>query len=127
MFNKCFIGLICFCLFMSGPFCMAEDPAGDLPTGTEKITFLEFGSIQCIPCKQMKPIVDEITTEYAGQVKVIFYDVKKDGRAKAKEYAIKLIPTQVFLDAAGKEVYRHQGFLGKNKIEALLKENGIEA
>ena len=40
-----------------------------------KITFIELGSIKCIPCKMMKPVMKEIEVEYADTVKIVFHDV----------------------------------------------------
>ncbi len=99
---------------------------GDLPTGTEKITFVELGSMKCIPCKQMQPIMTEIEKEYAGLVKVVFHDVwTSEGKQYGREYGVRLIPTQVFIDSAGNEIARHEGFFSKVEIEDLFKEHGV--
>ncbi len=90
-----------------------------------KITFIELGSVTCIPCKQMQPIMKSIENKYAGQVKVIFYDVWKDNRP-AKQYGIKLIPTQVFLDKDGKEILRHEGFFAEEEIDKFLLAQGLK-
>lgn len=98
----------------------------DLPTGTEQITFVELGSKNCIPCKQMQPIMDEIKEEYAGKVKVVFHDVwTSEGKKYGSEYGIRLIPTQVFLDKKGNEIARHEGFFPKEGIVKIFEENGV--
>ena len=86
---------------------------------------IEFGSVTCIPCKMMKPIIDELRTEYKGSMKVEFVDVWAD-EAAGKKYNIGPIPTQVFFDAEGKELFRHEGFFSKESIMAKWKEFGIE-
>lgn len=92
-----------------------------------KVTFVELGSVRCIPCKKMQPIMDEIKKEYKGQVKVIFYDVwTPEGRSYAAKYKIKLIPTQVFLDKDGKEYFRHVGFFPKEELVKVLKQKGVK-
>jgi thioredoxin 1 len=92
-----------------------------------KATFIELGSVNCIPCKMMKPVMDAVEKEYAGQVKVIFYDVwTKAGEPYAKKYGIRAIPTQVFLDADGKEYFRHQGFFPKEELVKILKQKGVK-
>ena len=94
---------------------------------TIKVTFIELGSVKCIPCKMMKPILEEIKKEYKGQVKVIFYDVwTSEGRPYGQKYGVRAIPTQVFLDKDGKEFFRHMGFLSKEKIVEVLKKQGVE-
>lgn len=91
-----------------------------------KITFVELGSVNCIPCKKMVPVMEAIEEKYGNQIKVIFYDVWKDDQKKyATEYGIKLIPTQVFLDEDGKEFFRHEGFFPESEIDKLLLERGL--
>jgi thioredoxin 1 len=89
-----------------------------------KIEFVELGSVKCIPCKKMQPIMRSIEKKYGGQVKVTFYDVWEDN-APAKKFGIKLIPTQVFLNAEGKEIMRHQGFFAEEEIDKFLQSQGL--
>ena len=92
-----------------------------------KVTFVELGSVNCIPCKQMQPIMKSIEEKYGDQVKVIFYDVwKEDQKKYAQQYGIKLIPTQVFLDANGKEFHRHEGFYPEAEIDKILQGKGLK-
>ena len=102
-----------------------EQPASDKSVSEAKITFIELGSVTCIPCKQMQPIMKSIEAKYAGQVKVIFYDVWKDNKP-AKQYGIRLIPTQVFLDKDGKELLRHEGFFAEEEIDKFLLAQGLK-
>jgi thioredoxin 1 len=94
-------------------------------TAEVKITFVELGSVNCIPCKQMQPIMRSIEEKYKGQVKVVFHDVWKD-KQPAKDYGIQLIPTQVFLDENGKEFFRHEGFFAEEEIDKLFETKGIK-
>ncbi len=86
---------------------------------------VDLGADKCIPCKMMAPILKELKTEYAGRMDVEFIDVWKNADA-GKQYKIKLIPTQIFFDPSGKEVFRHEGFFGKEDILAKWKELGID-
>ena len=91
-----------------------------------KVTFVELGSVGCIPCDKMQPIMKEIAEEYKGQVKVIFHDVRTpEGEPYKKEFNIRAIPTQVFLDKEGNEYYRHLGFFAKDKLVEVLKMQGV--
>jgi len=86
-----------------------------------QVTFIELGSVRCIPCKMMQPIMAEIETEYKGKVKVVFYDVwSKEGYPYGQKYGIRVIPTQIFLDQEGKEYFRHEGFFAKEEIVKIL-------
>jgi thioredoxin 1 len=91
------------------------------------ITFVELGSVNCIPCQQMQPVMKAIEEKYAEQVSVVFYDVwKADQKKYAQEYGIRLIPTQVFLDKDGKEIFRHEGFFPEAEIDAFLQKQGLK-
>lgn len=87
-----------------------------------KVTFMEIGSKNCIPCKMMQPIMKEIAEEYKGIVKVEFYDLMED-RKIGPRYNIRVMPTQVFLDAKGREFFRHEGFYPKAELAKMLNEH----
>lgn len=91
------------------------------------ITFIELGSVSCIPCKQMQPIMISLEKKYGSQLKVIFYDVsKKENKEKSNEYEIQFIPTQIFLNQNGKEIHRHDGFYPEEEIDKFLQSNGLK-
>jgi len=94
---------------------------------TPLVTFVELGSVKCIPCRMMQPVMKAIEKKYGAQVKIVFYDVWKPEEQKyAEQYGIKLIPTQVFLDADGKEFFRHEGFYPEAEIDKLLQKQGLK-
>lgn len=86
---------------------------------------VDLGADKCIPCKKMAPILEELKKEYAGRMEVEFIDVWKNPDA-GKAYGIEMIPTQIFYDASGTELFRHTGFLGKEDILGKWKELGVE-
>ena len=91
------------------------------------VTLIEIGSVKCIPCKKMQPILKEIEDEFGDRVEVIFHDIwTTKGKIDAREYDVRLIPTQVFLDSTGKEYFRHEGFFPKKNIIEKLKEKGVK-
>ena len=90
-----------------------------------KVTFVELGSDMCIPCKDMRPVMDDVQETFGDQIEIVFYDVSED-EAPAREYGIQYIPTQVFLDEDGVEFHRHTGFYPQEEIEAMLVEHGLE-
>ena len=85
---------------------------------------LDLGAGKCIPCKMMAPILEELKKEYAGRMNVEFIDVWVN-RDAGKPYGIEMIPTQIFFDAEGKELFRHTGFFAKEDILAKWKELGV--
>jgi len=86
---------------------------------------MDFGAGKCIPCKMMMPILQDLKKDYVGQMKVEFVDVWLDPDA-GKPYGIERIPTQIFFDASGKELYRHEGFFSKKDILAKWKSLGVD-
>lgn len=95
---------------------------------TQKLPkLLDLGAKKCIPCKKMAPILEELTTEYIGIMDVEFIDVwQKENAVKAQKYGIESIPTQIFFDADGKELWRHEGYISKEDILAKWKALGYD-
>jgi len=85
---------------------------------------VDLGASRCIPCKMMVPVLDDLKKEYAGRMQVDFIDVWQNPDA-GKQYAIKMIPTQIFYDVKGKELFRHEGFFAKEDILAKWKQLGV--
>lgn len=96
-----------------------------IAAGTALPKLIDLGADKCIPCKMMAPVLEALKKEYAGKLNVQFLDVWKNPDAD-KPYGIEMIPTQIFFDAAGKELFRHVGFFGKEDILAKWKELGVE-
>ena len=96
-----------------------QAPAKRLPR------LVDLGAGKCIPCKAMAPILEGLKTEYAGRMDVQFIDVWKDPDA-GKAYGVKIIPTQIFYAADGRELARHQGFMDKDAILAQWKALGVK-
>ncbi len=86
---------------------------------------IDFGSMMCIPCQEMAATLEEVKREYEGRVLVVVVDVY-DNYQLAEDLGIQVIPTQIFYDAAGKEVFRHVGVMTKDEIVAQLKLMGVD-
>ena len=92
-----------------------------------KVTFIELGSVRCIPCQKMQPVMKSIEEKYGNQVKVIFHDVwTPEGKPFASVFNIESIPTQVFLDENGKEFSRHIGYFPEGELVKVLKQKGVK-
>lgn len=85
---------------------------------------LDFGRGVCIPCKRMKPILEEMTKEYEGTAVIRILDIDQE-RELTEKNRIMMIPTQIFYDTTGKEVFRHVGFFEKDSLKAHLKALGV--
>jgi thioredoxin 1 len=86
---------------------------------------LDLGSKSCIPCKKMAPILDSLREEYKGRAEIAFIDTRENRKAAA-DYKITLIPTQIFFDTLGAEVFRHIGFYSADSIVAHLRDLGVK-
>jgi thioredoxin 1 len=103
----------------------AVQPSATSPTPQKLPKLLDLGATKCIPCKKMAPILEELKKEYAGKMEVEFVDVWQNPDA-GNQYGIRLIPTQIFYDATGKELFRHEGFFGKEDILGKWKALGVD-
>jgi thioredoxin 1 len=88
-----------------------------------KVTFIELGSVKCIPCQKMQTVIKQVEENYPNKVETIFYDVwTLEGEEAAKEYEFDAIPTQIFLDEDGNEYARHEGYFPFEELEEVLKQ-----
>lgn len=89
------------------------------------VTMLDLGADKCVPCKMMAPIIAKIEKTYDGKAAIVFIDVWKH-KEQAGRFGIRAIPTQIFYDEKGDEVYRHVGFMGEQDIVNQLNKMGIQ-
>ncbi len=86
-----------------------------------KPALYEFGAGYCASCKDMEKIIAALKTSYSDQVEFRMVYVDKE-KPLFEQYKVMLIPTQVFLDASGKEVDRHIGALTKEEVLKKLQD-----
>jgi thioredoxin 1 len=98
---------------------------GENETNQKLPKLVDLGASKCIPCKKMAPILEELREEYRGRMDVVFIDVWKNPK-EGQTYGIQSIPTQIFYDADGKELFRHEGFIPKEDILAKWRELGVD-
>lgn len=103
---------------------LTTPPVAAKPAASGLPRLVDLGADKCIPCKMMAPILEELKEQYKGRLEVVFLDVRKNPNVGA-QYAIQVIPTQIFYDAAGKELFRHEGFFSKEDILAKWRELGV--
>jgi thioredoxin 1 len=121
---KVMVGIFCLSLLLllARPASLLAAP--EVPV-KGMVTMIDLGATACIPCKLMAPILVKLEKEYAGRAAVVFFDVWKD-QAPARRFGIRVIPTQIFFDKDGKEVYRHEGMLSEDEIVRRLKDMGVK-
>ena len=109
-------------ILMSGN--VRADDFRDLPV-KGMATMIDIGAKKCIPCKMMAPIMKKMEKVYKGKAIITFIDVWEH-REPVNRFRIRVIPTQIFFDKNGKEVYRHEGFLAEKNIVAILGKMGVK-
>jgi thioredoxin 1 len=110
----------------AAPAAQAPASADAQPTSAKAIPRLvDLGAGKCIPCKAMAPILDQLRSDYAGRMEVVFIDVWQRPE-EADAYRIRMIPTQIFYGADGRELARHEGFIDRAQILARWKALGVE-
>ena len=100
------------------------NPDSQEATTQPRPKLVDLGAGKCIPCKMMVPILEEFQEEYQGKFDAVFIDVWEN-KSAGEQYGIRVIPTQIFFDADGKELFRHEGFFSKEDILGKWKELGI--
>jgi thiol-disulfide isomerase/thioredoxin len=108
-----------------GPAVTEEAAAEPALEGAKLPRLIDLGANKCIPCKKMAPILEELAETHKAffSVEVIDVWVNPD---QGKKYNVRIIPTQIFYDAQGKERYRHIGFYSKEDILSKWRELGVD-
>ena len=89
-----------------------------------KPTLAEFGWRECIPCKKMKPVLEELAVEYGDRLNVVIVEVYEHTDL-TRQHEILTIPTQIVFDRSGEEITRHIGYWDKGRIVDQLEEMGM--
>ena len=111
---------------------IASKTSGAKPQGQPQASYgphpvpklLDLGATSCIPCRMMASVLDDLSKEYKGKLDVEFIDVWQN-QAAAQEYGVQSIPTQIFYDANGNEIYRHVGYFPKEDVIQAFQSHGV--
>lgn len=104
-------------------FLASSAMAAPLKEAVPEVTFIELGSVNCIPCRMMQPVMKQVEQKYGAKVKVVFHDVwTPQGEGYGRQYRIRTIPTQVFLDKTGREYARHEGFFDFQSLDKVIQQ-----
>ncbi|MFZ7126602.1 MAG: thioredoxin family protein [Desulfobacterales bacterium] len=109
-------------ILVMGASVMADQP-DTLPV-KGMVTMIDLGANKCIPCKMMAPILEKLQKDYDGLAAIVFLDVWED-HSLGKRFGVRSIPTQIFYDKDGREVYRHVGFMDEKSIVHVLDKLGV--
>jgi thioredoxin 1 len=127
IYRKLFIFLILsgFAVLMGPPAASADvKKFSDVPV-KGMVTMIDLGAKKCIPCKMMAPILVKMEKQFEGRAAIVFIDVWEHNE-QARRFGIRAIPTQIFFNENGKEVYRHVGFMDEKAIVNQLNKMGVD-
>jgi len=112
-------------IFLSGTRVLA-DPSKPVDVPVKgMVTMVDLGAAKCVPCKLMEPILAKLQKDYEGRAAIVFIDIRYRTE-EAERFDIRAIPTQIFFDREGNEVYRHRGFMSEQAIVEQLRKMGVE-
>ena len=120
----CFTTLMFLVLLIPALEIAEADEFNNLPV-KGMVTMIDLGAKKCIPCKMMAPILEKMEKVYKGKAVIAFIDVWEH-QEPVNRFGIRAIPTQIFFDKNGKEVYRHEGFLAEKDIIEQLVKMGVK-
>lgn len=91
------------------------------PPANSRPSLYDFGMGKCATCLQMEKILEKVKGKYGEQLNIrkLYPDKEKQ---LFSQYKIVAVPTQVFLDASGKEVERHMGLFPEAELVKKLQE-----
>jgi thioredoxin 1 len=89
------------------------------------VTMIDLGKKTCTQCKMMAPILEKLKIKYKGKAEIVFINLLEDPE---QQYRFKLtaLPTQIFFNPEGEEVFRHTGFMAEKAIVEQLNKMGVE-
>lgn len=121
------VGAAAIGVFVFRPAADATPPAAT-PSATAKAAprprLVELGSTKCKSCVAMHEELGRLRSECPDGFAIDEIDVWRDAEA-ARRHRVDLIPTQVFLDASGRELERHTGFLAAADIRSRFAAHGV--
>ena len=92
--------------------------------GNEKPTIIAFGMSHCYSCLEMSRVFAEVIEEHP-EFQIYAVDGQKERLVLRDTYKGKMMPLQIFFDAEGNEVFRHEGAYKKPVLEIILKKYGF--
>jgi len=93
--------------------------------GNGSPTILAFGMSHCYSCLAMSKVFAEVLQAHP-EYQIYSIDSQKDRLIARDTYKLKEMPTQIFFNAEGEEVFRHTGAYKKAVLDVILKKWGFD-
>jgi thioredoxin 1 len=92
--------------------------------GNGQPSILAFGMSHCYSCLAMSKAFSSVLEVYP-HYQIYAIDSQKDRLISRDTYKLKAMPTQIFFDSKGKEIFRHTGAYQKAVLDIILRKYGF--
>lgn len=82
---------------------------------------IDFYADWCGPCKMVAPILEELSNEYEGKVKIYKVDTEVE-QELAAVFQIRSIPSMLFIPTSGKQPMMQAGALPKGALNDIIQK-----
>lgn len=120
-----FIGAaVCAVFLLHSGSGLASGPLGEYAAEKNKPLIADFGLNICKQCIKQSEAMEEYRLAVGDGVETRFVHVTKEAQT-AGEYKVMLIPTLIFFDRSGKEVFRQVGYMPADEMISKSRSLGF--
>lgn len=112
------------CLAALIPAFSLASTLGEVAKRAGKPMIVDFGMTRCWQCIEEGKVMEKLKTTLGSKAEIRFVHVGNE-EALAEEYKILMIPAILFLDRAGREVFRNVGFMDHDALMKKIAETGL--
>lgn len=90
-----------------------------------KPQIIKFTSLMCLDCKKLGAVMKEVYPKYSNKITLTEIQVQNSDdytKKQVEKYNITLVPTLIIINSKGKQLYKIEGFVEKEKLDKLMKE-----
>lgn len=107
------------CSALARPSGGAATKPPPIPTGSGRPCLVEFGSDECNECQRMTVVLQEIAPQLKATTDVVKLDTDVHP-SEAQRWRLRMVPTQILVDAKGREMWRHEGYIATTDLLAKV-------